>query len=73
MNQPIEAKRGKAQADKLLSACDRKGFGPFVAMFAAQCILVKCAESARRGGNAAAWNAWLRETLEILFLPEVSA
>lgn len=69
----IEAHRGKLQADKLLSNCDRKGFGPFVAMFAAQCILVKCCESARREGNASAWNEWLRATLEILYLPEASS
>ena len=75
MNQPIppEAARGKKLAQKLLSKCDQPGYGPFAAMFAGQTILTKCAESARREGNAAAWNIWLKQTLEILYLPEASS
>ncbi len=73
MTEPIEISRGRKIGERVLRQCDRDGFGPFVAMFAGQTILTKCAESARRNGQAAAWNAFLRDALAVLELPEVSA
>jgi hypothetical protein len=73
VTRPIEADKGAALGAKWLRHCDQKGLGPFVAMFAAQTILTKCAEVARRAGNATAWNQWLTEALEILRLPEATS
>lgn len=73
ISEPIEATRGKKIGQRILKQCDAENLGPFVAMFAAQVVLVKCCEVARRAGNAAAWNAWLKAVIEILYLPEATS
>lgn len=73
MTNPVEVQRGQKLGQKLLTKCDRPGYGPFAAMFAGQTIFVKCAEVARRGGHARAWNEFLDETLAVLRLPEANS
>ena len=72
MSDPIEINRGRRIGEDVISKCDRKGFGPFVAMFAAQTILVACCQVMKKDKLAREWNEWLRGALEVLFLPEVT-